>query len=262
MEESMKLGIDLGSRFVKLIYGQDITKYNKQKFDTISFYKKYGEHISDKYQINLPLLYNDLIGKKGAFSKITATGYGRNVIAIEGFDKISELKAHFLGAKYQIKKDNMLIIDIGGQDTKVIGVKNGQMQDFEINDNCAASTGRYLENMSKALDISLDELSQHYENPTELSSTCVVFGESELIGKIAQGVSLEKLCAGINYSIVKRIVPMVQRFEAKNICMVGGVADNTALRILLEKELGQEIQVPQETSFNGALGAYSVNLNM
>jgi (R)-2-hydroxyacyl-CoA dehydratese activating ATPase len=259
----MRLGIDLGSRNIKLVYGKD-ESYKKICFETIGFYKKYGRHLNNKFEIDLEKLYFDVIGEKGFFDKIISTGYGRNSVSLQGseadevifINNITEIKAHALGAVKQFNKKDLLVIDIGGQDTKIIQIKNEKIIDFEINDNCAASSGRYLENMCKVLDVDLDYLSGCYENPEHLSSTCVVFGESELIGKIAQGVETKKLCAGINQSVVKRIIGMLNRFKINNVCIVGGAALNKAIKVLLEQELKTEVLIPKDPLYNGAIGVY------
>jgi activator of 2-hydroxyglutaryl-CoA dehydratase len=104
-----------------------------------------------------------------------------------------------------------------------------------MNDKCAASSGRYLENMAKVLDISLEDLSRHYRDPVPLDATCGIFGESELIGKIIEGHSLERLCAGVNNTLIKRVAPMLRRFPTDTIVLTGGVAKSPAFRELLQE---------------------------
>ena len=128
------------------------------------------------------------------------------------------------------------------------------MDDFLLNDKCAASTGRYLENMAAVLGISLAELSLHYDNPTELSATCAIFGESELIGKIVEGVPTSDLAAGVNYSIFRRIKPMLLSLASDVIVFTGGVALGPAVAHWIEKEIGARVVVPQHPQLNGAIG--------
>jgi predicted CoA-substrate-specific enzyme activase len=128
------------------------------------------------------------------------------------------------------------------------------MVDFQASNKCAASSGRYLENMAAALGISLDELAQHYENPVTLSSTCAIFGESEVIGCLAEGKPIETICAGVNYSVVRRVMPDVRRMQSPHYILSGGVASNAAVRRLLEQELQSQVIVPQHHFFLGAIG--------
>ena len=146
------------------------------------------------------------------------------------------------------------MLDLGGQDTKVVHVRSGRLDDFVMNDKCAASSGRYLENMASILEVSLDELSSHWEDPVNLDATCGIFGESELIGQILRGHSVARLCAGVNQTLVKRVMPMLRRFPSTNLVVTGGVARDRALIRLLEKETGQPVIVPQHPQHNGAIG--------
>ena len=146
------------------------------------------------------------------------------------------------------------LIDIGGQDTKVVKIVQGRMVDFQTNDKCAASSGRYLENMAAVLDISLDEMGQHYKDPVTLSSTCAVFGESEVIGCLAEGKPIEAICAGVNYSVVRRVMPDVRRMPSGHYVLSGGVGRNNAVRHLLEQELRTKLIVPENHFFLGAIG--------
>jgi len=122
------------------------------------------------------------------------------------------------------------------------------------NDKCAASSGRYLENMASILDVSLVELGQYADAPVELNSTCAVFGESELIGKIVEGFPLAELAAGVNATIVKRILPLLRSFTGEVLVFTGGVAHNHAVGKLLEAGSGKKVIVPEEPQFNGAIG--------
>jgi activator of 2-hydroxyglutaryl-CoA dehydratase len=128
------------------------------------------------------------------------------------------------------------------------------MDDFQLNDKCAASTGRYLENMATVLGISLDELSRHFIKPIDLSATCAIFGESELIGRIVEGVSVPELAAGVNYSIFRRIKPMLLALSSKTIVFTGGVALGPAVGHWVREELGSEVVVPAHPQINGAIG--------
>ena len=253
MGNTLKIGIDLGSRKAKfaLMNGADIVRL--ADLDTIAFYKKYGSMVGDELSL-------DLQGS-GIFSaeelreaQITVTGYGRNSINLHGARVISEIKAHVAGARTQTGLTNFTLLDMGGQDTKVAQVQGGRLTDFVMNDKCAASSGRYLENMAAVLDVSLDELASHGEDPVRLDATCGIFGESELIGQILRGHPVGRLCAGVNQTLVKRVLPMLRRFRSPHLVLTGGVALNGALVRLLEQETGAPVTVPPHPQHNGAIG--------
>ncbi len=182
-----------------------------------------------------------------------ATGYGRNTLNLKGVRVISEIRAHVAGALFQTGFRDYTLLDMGGQDTKVALVRNGRLQDFVMNDKCAASSGRYLENMATILEVDLKELSSHWEEPVRLDATCGIFGESELIGQILRGHSVARLCAGVNQTLVKRVIPMLKRFPSDIIVLTGGVALDYALVKLLEIE-GFSVMVPDSPQHNGAIG--------
>jgi len=241
-------GVDLGSRTVKIAFLDGRQLVEKYYFDTSEFYRKYGQKKDE-------VLMVDFVRMGLPKADITvATGYGRNTLGLAGAEVIPELKAHVLGAVYQTGLQDFTLLDLGGQDSKVIKVRKGRMIDFQTNDKCAASTGRYLENMSNVLSITLDELSRYSEEPVELNSTCAIFGESELIGKIIEGHSIARLAAGVNYTIFKRIRAMLQSLQSDTLVFTGGVAYNQALQRIIERETKFTIVIPQEPQLNGAIG--------
>uniref|UniRef100_UPI002624450A BadF/BadG/BcrA/BcrD ATPase family protein n=1 Tax=Clostridium sp. TaxID=1506 RepID=UPI002624450A len=148
---------------------------------------------------------------------------------------------------------DFILLDIGGQDVKIVKVEKGITTDLELNEKCAASCGRYLENMANVLEVSLGEMSKHYANAIELNSTCAVFSESELIGKIAEGVSIESLCSSVNYSLYKRLLPLLSRFRGKKLILTGGVASNIAIEKYLSNNYDEIVSI-KEPQFNGAIG--------
>jgi len=242
----MQIGIDLGSRNVKMAIKDGELKY--LLFDTVSFYREYGKLIDGELVVDFSAL-----GLK-EIEKIISTGYGRQTVKIKGGEEIPEIRAHVLGAAYQTGLVDFTLLDLGGQDSKVVLVRNGKLIDFLTNDKCAASTGRYLENMAAVLKISLAELGKYYEDPVELSSTCAIFGETELLGKVVEGYPLERLAAGVNYTIFKRIAPMLKKLSSPVVVFTGGVAYSFALKHIIEKELEVEVVIPREPQFNGAIG--------
>ncbi|MDD4169144.1 MAG: acyl-CoA dehydratase activase [Desulfotomaculaceae bacterium] len=243
------IGLDLGSRSVKIAIMSEDRTCRLQKLDTIKFYREYGAKTGGQLTIDFSALDLDI---KGA--EITATGYGRQTVDIQGARVIPEIKAHVLGAVYLTGLSNFTLLDLGGQDSKVALVRNGRLVDFLTNDKCAASTGRYLENMAAVLNISLPELSLHYQTPVDLTSTCAIFGESELIDKIVQGFSVSSLAAGVNDSIFKRIHPMLVKLASDTVVFTGGVAHNGALAEIIRQKTGAAVVVPANPEYAGAIG--------
>ncbi|MGI1657737.1 MAG: acyl-CoA dehydratase activase [Desulfitobacterium sp.] len=247
-------GIDLGSRSVKIAVMEcglagDIPQVRRlDRLDTIKFYREYGRKVQGKLVVDFEALGLPEV------DSIVSTGYGRNTLEVAGGETIPELKAHVKGAMFQTGLEDFTLVDLGGQDSKIIKVKKGRMLDFQTNDKCAASSGRYLENMAHVLGMSLEELGEHAVDPVILNSTCAVFGESELIGKIVEGEPLSRLAAGVNETIVKRILPLLRTYTSEVIVFTGGVAHNKAIRELLGEGTGKEIVVPKEPQFNGAIG--------
>jgi predicted CoA-substrate-specific enzyme activase len=250
-ENSKRLlcGIDLGSRNVKMAILSEDGIEDLRSFNTIDFYRDYGRKVGDVFQIDF-----DKLNIEGV-DTITSTGYGRNTIKLANAYQIAELEAHLLGALYQVDIDDFTLLDLGGQDSKVIMVRNRKMLDFITNDKCAASSGRFLENMATVIGVPLDELAKYYDNPVELNATCAVFGESELIGRIAEGVSKEELSAGINYTIVKRIEPLLLKLYSDTVVFTGGVANNHAVVKQLQSRITSKIIIPKHPEYNGAIGA-------
>ncbi|KGK91527.1 2-hydroxyglutaryl-CoA dehydratase [Desulfosporosinus sp. HMP52] len=247
-------GIDLGSRSVKIALmeekaeGEELEIIRLESLDTIRFYREYGRKQGDKLAVDFTALGLPEV------DRLVSTGYGRNTLELAGGEAIPELKAHVWGAIFQTGLQDFTLVDLGGQDSKIIQVQKGRMIDFLTNDKCAASSGRYLENMATILDLSLDELGEYTEAPVELNSTCAVFGESELIGKIVEGFPLPELAAGVNTTIVRRILPLLRSFRGEVIVFTGGVAHNQAVAKLLEEGSGRRIVIPPEPQYNGAIG--------
>ena len=188
---------------------------------------------------------------------IVATGYGR--INVPFADKnITEISCHARGA-ISTFPDTRTVIDIGGQDSKVIKLEDGNPVDFLMNDKCAAGTGRFLEVMARALEIDLKIFADIFlsnEGHVDISSTCTVFAESEIVSLIGQGVDKEKIIRGLVYSIVSKMTSMVERIGLEEpVCMTGGVAKNLGVVNALEEKLGVKINIPDEPQITGALGA-------
>ena len=242
-------GIDLGSRHVKVAQLGGDGSLTLHKFDTIAFYRKHGRKVDGRLAVDFAGL-----GLAVSGGSLVATGYGRQTVNLVGAKVIPEISAHVAGASFLTGLSDFTLLDLGGQDSKVAKVIRGKLTDFMTNDRCAASTGRYLENMATVLDISLDELGLHDEDPVDLTSTCAIFGESELIGKIVEGNPVASLAAGVNYTIFKRIRPMLVQMGGSTIVFTGGVAYSGALRKIIERETGARVVVPENPDYAGAIG--------
>ncbi|MFA7077834.1 MAG: acyl-CoA dehydratase activase [Syntrophomonas sp.] len=189
--------------------------------------------------------------------QIFVTGYGR--VAFEEADKtITEIKCHARGIA-ELYPQVRTIIDIGGQDSKVIRVgDNGQVVDFAMNDKCAAGTGRFLQVMATALGLDVSELGDA-EDPAQMlsiSSMCTVFAESEIIGLLARGNPKGGIIAGLHQSVGKRVAAMARRMGVKEeVAFTGGVAINRGVQRALQEELGCAVIVSDACQYTGALGA-------
>ncbi len=243
------VGLDLGSRQVKLAYMEAGEIVKKQAWHTAQFYRQFCRPGKDGKGLGLSL---EDLGIESAELMIS-TGYGRNNTNLNGFIPINEIKAHAIGAQYQTAEKDFVLLDVGGQDVKVMRIKSGQLIEMNLNDKCAASCGRFLEQMAEVLDISLGELTSHYTEPVTLSSTCAVFCESELIGKMAEGHEVSVLAAGVNRSLFKRLQPMLSGFEDQKLFLSGGVAKSQALHHFL-KEIYETVEAVNDPVYNGAIG--------
>ncbi|MBW1782010.1 MAG: 2-hydroxyglutaryl-CoA dehydratase [Deltaproteobacteria bacterium] len=189
---------------------------------------------------------------------IVATGYGR--VSIPFADKrVTEISCHAMGA-FHLFPDTGIVIDIGGQDSKVIRVgAGGKVLDFTMNDKCAAGTGRFLEVMADKLQVSLDQmgpLSLKADAEVGISSVCTVFAESEVVSLVAQNHPKDEIIRGLHRAIVNRVWSMVKGLGVHGaVTMSGGVAKNSGVVRLMEEKLGQPIHVYSEPQVIGALGA-------
>jgi predicted CoA-substrate-specific enzyme activase len=188
---------------------------------------------------------------------IIVTGYGR-VSVRTASRTVTEIKCHARGVA-ELYPQVRTIIDIGGQDSKVIQVDSrGRVVDFVMNDKCAAGTGRFLQVMANALGMDVSELgdNENLEQAVTINSMCTVFAESEIIGMLAQEISKDSIVAGLHRSIGKRVAAMVRRLGINGeVAFTGGVAMNKGVKRALEEELGCQLLVPEACQFTGALGA-------
>ncbi|MDP8217304.1 MAG: acyl-CoA dehydratase activase [Candidatus Theseobacter exili] len=248
----MIIGIDFGSRNVKIVFLDAKGKTHYRTYSTISFYRNYIE----QHENNLVLSFTRMKIPETSPMQIISTGYGKNRINVQGGQTISELIAHSLGTAKQTKMENFINLDMGGQDFKVVLVKDGLPADMQTNPRCAASSGRFLENMARILEISIKKLGQYWKNPIPISSTCAVFAESELVALLSRGMPRERIAAGVNLSLVQKTLPYIEPFLKDNLPVVitGGCAKNQAIIHMFKEKLQCRIIVPARTMHIGAIG--------
>jgi len=201
---------------------------------------------------------------EGDINSVYATGYGRNSIKFAD-ETISEITAHAM-VVYHLYPDVNGIIDIGGQDSKVISVNDGKVIDFLMNDKCAAGTGKFLEYTARALEVPIEEfglLALVSKAPAGITSMYTVFAESEAISLRARGFKKEDIAAGLIESVSRRVAVMARQAGLnQNMAFVGGVAKNVDIKIALEKELGISLYVSPNPQIMGALGAALINYKL
>lgn len=187
--------------------------------------------------------------------KVVATGYGR--IAVPYADKsVTEITCHGTGAAY-LFGDAGTVIDVGGQDTKVIVLNRGKVTKFLMNDKCAAGTGRFLEVMANRLGVSQTELSDlaRKGDPTKISSMCTVFAESEVISLVGRGEPRENIANGVIDSVVSRVCSLASQGSGEPYFLTGGLCDNAYIVLQLGKHLGATVTTEPRARYAGALGA-------
>lgn len=196
---------------------------------------------------------------------LVATGYGRGLVQ-QATRQVTEITCHAQGVYREFGHGGTLV-DIGGQDSKVIRINGqGRVVDFVMNDKCAAGTGRFLENTARRLKMPLPQMAEEalsVSDDVPISSTCTVFAESEVISLIARGIPLAPILRGLHRSLVKRIVAMIRTVGLEPPLMLsGGVVQNPAIRLMLEEETGETAVLPRYPQLTGAYGAGLVALKL
>ena len=199
-------------------------------------------------QANLP---------REAITRIVATGYGR--ASFSQADKmVTEITCHARGA-FSLTGRGGLLIDMGGQDTKVIRLgPAGEVLDFAMNDKCSAGTGRFLEVILARLQVPMDEVAGHAagaERAVTVSSTCTVFAESEVISLVAEGAPLDGIVRGLHAALASRVAALARIAPGDAVFLSGGVARNAAMVAALAGALGRRVSVLPDPQLVGALGA-------
>ncbi|MFC1857550.1 acyl-CoA dehydratase activase [Thermodesulfobacteriota bacterium] len=248
-------GIDIGSLTSKCL----ILEENKTAGQVVLPTGRGGEATANKvFQMAL----DDAGVSSSDIEYIIATGYGRISISFQN-KTISEITCHGKGV-YSLFPQARIIIDIGGQDSKVIRLNDsGNIDDFAMNDKCAAGSGRFLEVMAQALEVDLPQmgnLALLAENTIDISNTCTVFAESEVISLVSRKIPINDILAGICNAIAERVYGLaIRKLRGKTtegmVVMSGGVAKNAGVLRFLEQKFGHRIIVPEEPQLVGALGA-------
>ena len=186
---------------------------------------------------------------------VVATGYGR--IAVPYANKVvTEITCHARGAWALFAEDGT-VVDVGGQDTKAIGLAAGKVRKFVMNDKCSAGTGRFLEIMADRLGVSQQELARLAAagQPTVISNMCTVFAESEVISLVGKGEPRENIARGVIDSVVSRVAPLVGQVPSSRYFLTGGLCENDYVRTRLSEELSASVDSCENGRFAGALGA-------
>jgi predicted CoA-substrate-specific enzyme activase len=226
-----------------------------------------GAYPDDAARIALKkaLAASGLSEKDVAYS--VSTGYGRRIASFSDAS-ISEISANARGAKLLGRDQGIrTIIDIGGQDTKVISLDDQcEMLNFAMNDKCAAGTGRFLETLAKVLSVPLDEmgpLSLKAQRPAEITTTCLVFAKSEVASLLSDGLEREDIIAGIHTAIARRLIVMARKVGiTEKVFFDGGPARNIGMVQAFRRELGMEIVVPEVPQIVTATGAADIAREM
>ena len=243
------LGIDIGSRNTKLVvYSPGEGK--------ILFSDWLATDVNPLKSVEMLTLSAYAATSCDDFSKVACTGYGRKLCK---YKVISEISCHAAGVLHFLPQTKT-IIDIGGQDSKIISLDDaGKVIDFVMNDKCAAGTGRFLEMTALRLACSLEELSvcaSDSRGELDISSTCVVFAESEIVGMIADNASPADIARAVHNSIAKRIQVQMSALDWRPpVAFTGGVALNSDLALCLSHQLQTEVLLPSLPQITGALGA-------
>ncbi|MCI2062703.1 MAG: acyl-CoA dehydratase activase [Eubacteriaceae bacterium] len=245
------IGIDIGSTCAKTAV------MDRQKNIIYKFQQPTGWSSIDTAQNILGDI--NRLGIDTGEAVIVATGYGR--ISVPYADKcVTEITCHAAGARYIYGVEKAVVIDIGGQDTKIICIENGVVADFLMNDKCSAGTGRFLEIMANTLSVSPEDLCEMARNgsDTSISSMCTVFAESEVISLIGRGEKRENIAFAVMDSIASKVASQAEHLiprEAPTVCITGGLCEFTYLRELLADKLHCSVVSSAGGRYAGAAGA-------
>ncbi len=243
-------GLDIGSTITKVVIKNAKGVCASVKQPTDAAHRRLANKVMEEALAQAGLSFDQV-------DFVVATGYGRiNVPFADA--QVTEITCHMRGINW-LFPNVRTIIDIGGQDTKAIKLKDGKLVNFAMNDKCAAGTGRFLEVISDVLGVRLEDigdLSLRSTQPAEISSICTVFAEQEALLRLSEGYSVEDILAGIHKANASRIYSMVRKVEIEpDLAITGGGAKNAGLCKALEERIGFPVVIPPEPLITGALGA-------
>jgi predicted CoA-substrate-specific enzyme activase len=266
MAEVRALGIDVGSTTAKIVGVDDDGRIIWHVLEQAD--PRVGKQVERFLELAREVTPTLSIPRENKHEKgvpLIATGYGRKLVH-QATRTVTEITCHARGVFRELGHGGTLV-DIGGQDSKVIGISpKGEVVDFSMNDKCAAGTGRFLENTASRLGVELDRLGEVTLSAVEevsISSTCTVFAESEVISLIAHGVATEPILKGLHRALIKRVVAMIRTVGLRPPLMLsGGVVRNPAIPQILQEETGEEVMIPHHPQLMGALGAALIALEI
>ncbi|ACU94821.1 CoA-substrate-specific enzyme activase, putative [Cryptobacterium curtum DSM 15641] len=242
----VKVGIDIGSTATKVaVFDGDsllLTDVMPTGFSSVDASER----------VQKTLLEHDIALDKAT---VIATGYGR--VAVPYATKtVTEITCHARGANFLFGPDGT-VIDVGGQDTKVIQLAGGRVKKFAMNDKCAAGTGKFLEVIADRMGVSQQKLADlaRAGSPTTISSMCTVFAESEVISLVGRGEPLENIANGVIESVVGRVVTLVGQMLVEPCFLTGGLCENSYIVERLSAHLKCPVTTEARARFAGAIGA-------
>lgn len=248
----IRVGMDLGTASVKVVFAEENNLLWARVLPTTP---QYIETCGNLFKEGL----RELSLKEADVDSITTTGYGKFIFP--GAKKmVDEISANARGAHILSGKTARTIINIGGQDVKIIKISpDGKVADFKMNDKCAAGTGRFFEMTERILNIPLREFGDRgllSRDPVPINSICAVFAETEIVSLLSGGRDVNDIIAGLHKSIAKRILALAGNFHLEEkIYLDGGPAVNRGLLLSIKEELGRDIGIFPKPQFTAAFGA-------
>lgn len=254
MEERGSIGIDIGSTTFKVVV---LSKKREILFSKVMPTEK---NISMQIQNIMENEIKEFISRDFV---VVSTGYGKEMVK-NAKSRYTEITCHLKGV-FEEFKIACTIVDIGGQDSKVIKCNDkGELIDFVMNDKCSAGTGRFLENIALRFKLDISEIGNialDTEKFQSISSTCTVFAESEIISLLAQGIDVGEILKGLHISLIRRIKSMIKSIGfIPPIILSGGVSLNPAIKTLIQDELKTETLISSHPQLTAALGAALLGL--
>ncbi|SDZ08071.1 acyl-CoA dehydratase activase [Tindallia californiensis] len=246
----IRIGIDIGSTVTKAVVMKDENIIVHQRVPTGWSPKETGNRLMETLKRNHSFDESEI-------ASVVTTGYGRKTLPF-ATRKVTEITCHAKGA-FHLYPSSRTVIDIGGQDSKVIRMDDaGNVIDFMMNDKCAAGTGQFLHVMATRLEVDVNDLEKMalLDEPVQINSMCTVFAESEIIGMMAAGASKESIASGLLNSVAGRISTQAQRIGIEEtVFFSGGLAINQYLQQAIQEKLNKRVEVSPMAQYTGAIGA-------